>query len=449
MTPSSDSMGARQDLVGLHRGLMLLNGAAIPALGMMTPPARFESMAARWVLLGVSLAGIALSYVVPRERVRFVTMGVGWIAYLWFIYAFGRNGLPPSNTIGLMLLVLYVSFPVRSWRELGASTAGVVSSVAYLAFTTDDPGVPLPNIFAMFVLLNVGIGYMGLVRTGLERRLQEANRTLETRVQERTESLRETIDRLYEEARVRKEAERQALAANEAKSVFLANMSHELRTPLNAILGYSEIVREEAEALEREDMMADLDRVEHAAQHLVSLIDAILDLSRVESGTLDVTPRPFSLQAVVARAVSMVRGLDTPAVRFEQAVPDAEVLVDERGFVQVLVNLLSNAVKFTEEGSIRLTCELREDQVVVEVSDTGVGIPKEVQDRIFDRFEQGDASGTKVHGGVGLGLAISKVLMERMDGTIAARSTVGEGTTFTLTVRRSHADLQLHATPTR
>ena len=395
---------------------------------------------ARVTLALLGLVGVGVSYRVRPENVHRVTLVVGWCTYVWFMYAFARNGMPPTNATGLVLLVLLITLPLSNVKELVASGVAMVLSLIYLGLTVTDPAVPLPNLMVMFLMLNLGAGFMSVTRSTLEKRLQEANRTLETRVQERTASLEETVTRLHAEARVREEAERRALSASEAKSVFLANMSHELRTPLNAVLGYTEIVREEAEELERGDMVEDLDRVEVAARHLVGLIDAILDLSRVESGSVTVTPAPCPLRKVVDRAVELVPGLGSSQVAFAAEVPDVEVLADEQALLQVLVNLLVNAMKFTEIGHIHVGGSATEDAVSVWVEDTGIGMTEEVQGRVFERFEQGDASGTKVHGGVGLGLAISQALLERMGGRIELESTPGQGTRFTLVLPRVPGD---------
>ncbi|MCA9571799.1 MAG: hypothetical protein KC656_28370, partial [Myxococcales bacterium] len=209
--------------VGLHRLVMGLLGPFIPILGLMedVSPRVYDPMAARWLLMVVCLMGFWLSFRVPRHQIRYLTLTAGYASYIWFIYCFARNGLPPANIVGLVLLVCIVSFAIETPLELLASMASILLSLLYLAVATHDPGTPMHIVFTMFLLLNVGFGYMGISRSALEHRLHEANRTLEARVRERTEALQQTVERLDAEATVREAAERQARAASQAKSDFL------------------------------------------------------------------------------------------------------------------------------------------------------------------------------------------------------------------------------------
>ena len=230
--------------------------------------------------------------------------------------------------------------------------------------------------------------------------------------------------------RARKDAE----AANRAKSQFLANMSHELRTPLNAILGYAELVREEAEDRGLSEFTPDLSKIASAGRHLLTLINDVLDLSKIEAGKIELVVAPFPVRRVVEEVRATVEPLvarrnNTLTVRCDDAV---SMHSDETRIRQVLFNLLSNASKFTERGTIALEVARTGDQVVFTVSDTGIGMTAEQQGKLFEAFVQADASITSKYGGTGLGLAISRRLCRLMGGDVAVRSELGRGTTFTV-----------------
>ena len=233
------------------------------------------------------------------------------------------------------------------------------------------------------------------------------------------------------------EKSRQLEVASRHKSEFLANMSHELRTPLNAIIGFTRIVmrrsQEKLEPLQYEN----LEKILTSGQHLLALINSILDLSKIEAGRIEVHPGHVGLAPVLEQCVRTVEPLvkaDTVRLvkEFDQAL--SEMYVDEEKLRQIIINLLSNAAKFTERGSIRLQAHAANGSVAIAVADTGTGIPADKLSLIFEEFEQADASSTRVHGGTGLGLAIARRLARLMGGDIAVESTLGSGSTFTLTL---------------
>ena len=233
------------------------------------------------------------------------------------------------------------------------------------------------------------------------------------------------------------EKSRQLEVASRHKSEFLANMSHELRTPLNAIIGFTRIVmrrsQEKLEPLQYEN----LEKILASGQHLLALINSILDLSKIEAGRIEVHPGHVGLAPVLEQCVRTVEPLvkaDTVRLvkEFDQAL--SEMYVDEEKLRQIIINLLSNAAKFTERGSIRLQAHAANGSVAIAVVDTGTGIPADKLSLIFEEFEQADASSTRVHGGTGLGLAIARRLARLMGGDIAVESTLGSGSTFTLTL---------------
>jgi PAS domain S-box-containing protein len=228
--------------------------------------------------------------------------------------------------------------------------------------------------------------------------------------------------------------------ANAAKSQFLAGMSHELRTPMNAILGYSEILIEDAETRGDEDMLSDLQKINTAGKHLLELINAVLDLSKIEAGRMDLYLETFDISRLLDDVTSTVEPLmrknDNELV-VRRAPALGSMHADVTKVRQALFNLLSNAAKFTENGTVSL--EVRRDRVgddefvVLAVSDTGIGIPEDKLDLVFDEFAQADSSTSRRYGGTGLGLALTARFCRMMGGDIALESAPGVGSTFTIT----------------
>ncbi len=242
----------------------------------------------------------------------------------------------------------------------------------------------------------------------------------------------------------RKEAEeaveraRQAAeAANRAKSQFIANMSHELRTPLSAVIGYSEMLGEELEDIGQAALLPDLRKIEAAARHLLSLINDVLDISKIEADRVEIYAEDFEVAAVVQEVAVTVEGLvakkgNTLALELEPGLGSAHT--DVTKLRQCLINLLSNAAKFTEDGRITLAVTRADGALRFAVTDTGIGMTQEQLGKLFERFTQADASTTRRFGGTGLGLAITRAFAEMLGGAIAVESRDGAGTTFTLTL---------------
>jgi CheY-like chemotaxis protein/nitrogen-specific signal transduction histidine kinase len=243
-----------------------------------------------------------------------------------------------------------------------------------------------------------------------------------------------SVDREIQE---RRRAEDAAAEANHAKSRFLANMSHELRTPMNAILGYSEMLIEDAKAMEQDDFVADLQKIHGAGQHLLGLINDVLDLSKVEAGQTDLYLESFDLSGLLDDVVHTVDALVVKNGNRLELVREPELgsmHADLTKLRQVLFNLVSNAAKFTRDGTVTLRAR-RERRDAAEwlhfsVSDTGIGIAEDQLELIFEEFAQADASTTREYGGTGLGLAITRRFCEMMGGSVDAESTLGVGTTF-------------------
>jgi signal transduction histidine kinase len=223
-------------------------------------------------------------------------------------------------------------------------------------------------------------------------------------------------------------------AASQHKSEFLANMSHELRTPLNAIIGFSQVLRDEMVGSVNEKQAEYLDDIISSGNHLLSLINDVLDLSKIEAGQIELDVHQFSLREALERGVVMVRERATEdGVRLGfSADPEVDVVDgDERRIKQVIFNLLSNAVKFTPAGGeIDVSATRVNGEVRVAVADTGPGVAPEDRERIFEEFQQADAAGEQ-HEGTGLGLALSKRFVELHGGRIWLESELGKGSTFT------------------
>ncbi|MEG4516585.1 MULTISPECIES: ATP-binding protein [unclassified Microcoleus] len=292
----------------------------------------------------------------------------------------------------------------------------------------------------------VALAIEGFERQRAQEALSKAKAQLEMTVDQRTAQLTAANKLLRIEIAERKRAEialqealHKAEAASRAKSTFLANMSHELRTPLNAIIGYSEMLQEEARESGLEEIIPDTQKIYNAGKHLLTLINDILDLSKIEAGRMELYLEKFDLSNLIEEVVATLHPL-VEKNHNQLQVSCSENLgvmyADLTKVRQILFNLLSNALKFTEGGTVLLSATREpagdSDWVYLQVSDTGIGMSAEQQQGLFQPFIQGDASTTRKYGGTGLGLAISRLFCQMMGGDITVESELGVGSTFTV-----------------
>ncbi|MEO5510324.1 MAG: ATP-binding protein [Longimicrobiales bacterium] len=223
--------------------------------------------------------------------------------------------------------------------------------------------------------------------------------------------------------------------ASDAKSTFLATMSHELRTPLNALIGYSELLLLGIPGELPATIRPPIERIDLSARHLLQLIEEILTFSRIEAGRERLHYELVELHTVMREVIAVMEPTTTTkGLLFQVDLPSApvEVVTDPRKIRQILGNLLGNAVKFTARGSITLRARVRDDMLVLEVTDTGIGIARDHLEKIFDPFWQADHGKTRAIGGTGLGLAVTRELAFLLGGTVDVTSAPGKGTRFTV-----------------
>lgn len=263
-----------------------------------------------------------------------------------------------------------------------------------------------------------------------------------TPLQERADevgALARAFERLRIDAAGRLEAEAErasAVAANKAKSAFLAIMSHELRTPLNAVIGYAEILEEDLQGANQAQSRADAERIKGAGKHLLSVINQILDLSKIEAGSMETEAIAYSPAAILQEVADTIRPIleNNGNVLAIQAAPITQAFGDPMRLRQCLFNLASNAAKFTSNGVVTLELKQRGDHLLFQVKDNGIGMTAEQVTRIFDPFVQADDSTTRKFGGTGLGLAITRKLARLMGGDVTVSSETDVGSMFELTI---------------
>lgn len=367
-----------------------------------------------------------------RNRIRFIATLVLFCVYsVVFVIIFPLTG---DVVAALVLIPIGVSGWLFGRR---GGVRGFIVSVALNTVLVGYSRGTWTGIFRQFpgVVLSGFVGYgVGWVSE------------LVATVRENSIHLRQDRERLQAEIEQRKIIEADlaaardaAEAANRAKSTFLATMSHELRTPLNAILGYSEMLREQAELENRPDDIADLARIHESGSHLLSLISDILDLSKIEAGKIELHFEMVSVDQLVSELATMLAPhLATNNNNFHvQRIGTLGVVrTDVTRLRQILLNILQNAAKFTNRGEITFTVERDDDEnrLCFQVEDTGIGMHPEQLGRLFQPFMQADSSTTRRFGGTGLGLTIARHLCRLLGGEITVHSIIDQGTTFTIEI---------------
>ena len=316
---------------------------------------------------------------------------------------------PGEAVLPMVTLLFFTIYPVNFLNSFFIVIISIIGFLIYLLDMNIITGAQVPYLLVMPFVYGVFV--------------------------KRSNEYRDRIDYVKtEELKILRE---QAQNASKAKSDFLAKMSHELRTPLNAIIGYSEMLMEEAEDDELETYAEDLEKIHSSGEHLLTLINDILDLSKIEAGKMDLHIEEFEFE----KHLTQIEATGKPLVEKNgnQFILDNNVSIkklrnDQTKLRQILFNMLSNAAKFTKKGTVTLSINTFEDNIKFAVTDTGIGMNDEQLGKIFDEFTQAKSSTSKDYGGTGLGLPISKKMTEMMGGIMEVESEEGKGTTFSITI---------------
>ncbi len=337
-----------------------------------------------------------------------------------------------TNLITKQGIKSFVQAPIISEHEI----VGVLT-----ASSTKEKGYFSEKFIDLFETVAQQLG-VAIESARLYAKLAKFNKELGVKVAERTIELERKSIEL-------EEANKELKVLDQLKSEFLANMSHELRTPMNSIIGYTQLLIDGVDGPINDDQKESMKKVERNAEHLLSLINDILDLSKIEAGKLVLELKPLSLEVVVVDTVDTISPLAED--KQQKLVVDVagnlpQIMADADKIRQILINLLNNAIKFTpRNGIITLNADLwqgippagldpEKNYLLISVKDTGIGIKKEDVDRLFGEFVQLDASASRKYGGTGLGLSITKRLVEMHDGAIWVESEYGKGSTFSFVI---------------
>ena len=393
-------------------------------------------IAASLVNLGTISASLSALGLLRRRGTRAAGHTVATIAFIGMMWVVAISGSLTSP-----YWVLLVAMPILAAQMAGRAAGHVWTTVSLAAVVVlwilDRLGVEFPRLTDPAAHTTTAALYTAMAILAVHVLSYLAEIAKDDAIS-RAEQVRAQLEQADQEVGEAQVLVQQAVAASAAKSAFMATMSHELRTPLNAVIGYAEMLVEDADSRGL-DMRDDLDKIVGASQHLLKLIEDILDLSRVEAEKLDLRCERFAAQDLAREVV----GVLAPLARkrgdaLELSGPDEPIVVYlDRGRVrQVLINLVSNAIKFTAGGRITVDASAVEDAgrrwLVLVVEDEGIGIAATDLARIFDPFTQVDSSPRRRYEGSGLGLSLSRRLIQTMGGSLTVRSQPGRGSAFTL-----------------
>ena len=303
--------------------------------------------------------------------------------------------------------------------------------------------IPLRNLSVTMQLAETTGEYVFAENTGaLEiKSMAHAFNSMMRVLQKQENAIKQHRDRLESEVKLRTseliQARDSALTASKHKSEFIANMSHELRTPIQSIIGYGELVTEELEVSGLFELIEDMDRIDKNAQRLLSMINTLLNLAKIESGKTDISISQVNIESLITNISDTISPLAIKNGNTFKVIQKQNVLTidtDKEKIEQVLINLLSNACKFTENGTISFIIENTEHELKFIIQDSGIGLTDEQQGYIFEEFRQVDSGQARKFSGTGLGLAISKGFVELINGTITVESEIGSGSIFVVTL---------------
>ncbi|MDC0670744.1 sensor histidine kinase [Nannocystis radixulma] len=453
----------------LRRWLSWIEGL-IPAQLRRDPVTRRRSLLALGILGANTLVGTAL--LVPLSLIRqpelrtialvntsgclllmllgvlFLRRGSLWLAGNWicgilyagFVYAIFRGG-GVRAPFAICLALLPMLAGIISGRRSGLAWGFISVATITGFYVAQASGIELPDINDPDTTIMLAFGALAGTSILVTWMTSFSEATKEAAIVQIEAASTQLAAAIQEEEKARHAAD-QAIAANAAKSAFLATMSHELRTPLNAILGYSELVVDELrDRGGHDDLIDDIRKVHASGRHLLGLITDVLDLTRIEASRLELSPTDFDPAKLLREVAEIFIPLalrNNDVLTLDLADDLGEVHHDATRVRQVVINLVGNAIKFTRDGTVTVRLRGNPDLFEIFVEDTGIGIPIDKIERIFEPFTQVDASSTRRYEGTGLGLAVCRRLVSLMGGAIEVRSSVGRGSSFTVRLPRRY-----------